>query len=809
MNPRVPARRIAKLFCALLLSGALSACDGQINDGTQGGFSVASYPQSVDTPTVELNGTKPSGHGIFVDGVNTVNSDSKSTWRLSLDLELGANTFSLQSGTSPTQLSETITVMITRTSGGDTTAPQVVSTSPAADATGVVLNGQVTVTFSEAIHCATVTNSSLLSSPTITGTLTCTNATVTLTPSADLQSDTTYTMTLLTDVENLAGNALQNVYSWSFTTGSVVDNTPPSNPTLNGTPTSPTTSATVNVSGTREADSSIEAKWSLDGALQHDYQEIIALGASTTWAHDFPLSNGINVYTLRAVDAAGNESCEGSINTGTCTVTFTVDKQDCVSNCSTVNAPVVDSNFPGNTNSDRIVLWGTKDANTGINLDGNLIIPVNGDTTWHTQLTLNNGSNHFDLKAQDSMGNISDNVNVDITYNQQTAVPSAAEIKIELELKDLWKYIGEEWRMDECDVQINRYSLDIWLEGPIDPNEPCIFDHTADERRYTRYAQTLIRGQGCYTGGCDELWLYPNYRPANYLAALIEGGIFNQGPRPLAPDMDRRDPFGNMWDKDGSGGCGPYNYRANGNCDSSILADGSSAIDGLTEASSHPEVDRSNGKVCLNGQNPPCTSDLGDWAGRRVITAALANTLRQGTYLLNIAINLDRSFPAWQAPGGTIKSIGGSSVHNGQSTTAPYQWNQVINLDQETCWDNPAHDTQGMRRVEGLLTLDGSGKVEFWHEKGYPQTVSQPANNPLPGVAVGVSAGAGLIQCDWDGVSGNPYCSSPGTDTYSAAPHCPEPNSAVGQPVTYLNNPPNGETWSAPVRVEYCPNGCP
>jgi hypothetical protein len=46
------------------------------------------------------------------------------------------------------------------------------------------------------------------------------STTATFTPTSDLNYDTTYTATITTGAEDLAGNGLQANYSWSFTTQS-------------------------------------------------------------------------------------------------------------------------------------------------------------------------------------------------------------------------------------------------------------------------------------------------------------------------------------------------------------------------------------------------------------------------------------------------------------------------------------------------------------------------------------------------------------------------------------------------------------
>jgi hypothetical protein len=110
--------------------------------------------------------------------------------------------------------------------GGDTTAPTVTGTSPAAGATGVAVTANVTGTFSEAMDTATVTsNTFTLTTGTTTVpaavTYNSTDRVATLNPNADLAAGTTYTATIkggTGGVKDAAGNPLASDRTWTFTT---------------------------------------------------------------------------------------------------------------------------------------------------------------------------------------------------------------------------------------------------------------------------------------------------------------------------------------------------------------------------------------------------------------------------------------------------------------------------------------------------------------------------------------------------------------------------------------------------------------
>ncbi len=106
------------------------------------------------------------------------------------------------------------------TCGADVTPPTVQSTVPISNATNVVLNSTVQVTFSEAVTNVTTSNFTVISAGgSVTGTISGSGANRTFTPNVLLTPSTLYTATLATTITDLAGNALASNYVWSFTTG--------------------------------------------------------------------------------------------------------------------------------------------------------------------------------------------------------------------------------------------------------------------------------------------------------------------------------------------------------------------------------------------------------------------------------------------------------------------------------------------------------------------------------------------------------------------------------------------------------------
>ncbi len=113
----------------------------------------------------------------------------------------------------------------------DDSPPTVISTSPAAGATGVSPTAPITVTFSEAMDVSTITAANITlkvtsSGAAVPGTVTYNAATrvATFTPNAPLAQTTGYTLTVSSAVKDLAGNPAGVTRTYTFTTG---DTTPP------------------------------------------------------------------------------------------------------------------------------------------------------------------------------------------------------------------------------------------------------------------------------------------------------------------------------------------------------------------------------------------------------------------------------------------------------------------------------------------------------------------------------------------------------------------------------------------------------
>ncbi len=109
--------------------------------------------------------------------------------------------------------------------GDDLVAPTVSSTLPANNATAVVKNATLQVTFSENMDAATLTTSSFTltqGSTSIAGTVSTAAKGASLKPSVNLLADTLYTARITVAAKDVAGNAMVAEKVWSFTTGNTI-----------------------------------------------------------------------------------------------------------------------------------------------------------------------------------------------------------------------------------------------------------------------------------------------------------------------------------------------------------------------------------------------------------------------------------------------------------------------------------------------------------------------------------------------------------------------------------------------------------
>ena len=106
----------------------------------------------------------------------------------------------------------------------DFVCPLVIATDPINGATSVALNKIITATFNVEMNAATITSSSLIirhGTTVIAGTISYAGTTATFTPTSPLAPNTVYTGRVTTSVRDVKGNALQEDFVWTFTTGTI------------------------------------------------------------------------------------------------------------------------------------------------------------------------------------------------------------------------------------------------------------------------------------------------------------------------------------------------------------------------------------------------------------------------------------------------------------------------------------------------------------------------------------------------------------------------------------------------------------
>ncbi|MHA4847628.1 Ig-like domain-containing protein [Flavitalea antarctica] len=104
--------------------------------------------------------------------------------------------------------------------------PEVLSTTPANLATDVVLNSKVIVRFNEAMNPASFNSTSYIvkqGANVIAGTISYADTSAMFSPAADLLPLTVYTVTMKAGVKDPSQNTMIDDYTWSFTTGKLID----------------------------------------------------------------------------------------------------------------------------------------------------------------------------------------------------------------------------------------------------------------------------------------------------------------------------------------------------------------------------------------------------------------------------------------------------------------------------------------------------------------------------------------------------------------------------------------------------------
>jgi hypothetical protein len=196
--------------------------------------------------------------------------------------------------------------------------PVVLSTVPLNGATGVALNQVLSATFSQTMNCATLASpatSFVLTGPSATpvaGTVACSGAVATFTPSASLIVNTVYTATITTGAQAQGGAPLAANYVWMFRTlpaptPPTVISTVPANLAVN-VPINQALSATFSVAMTPATINATTFTLTGPGTMPvTGVVTYVAAGSTATFTPSAPLAYN-TVYTATITTGAQNLS---------------------------------------------------------------------------------------------------------------------------------------------------------------------------------------------------------------------------------------------------------------------------------------------------------------------------------------------------------------------------------------------------------------------------------------------------------------------------------------------------------------------
>jgi hypothetical protein len=228
----LPAPTPPTVIATVPVNGATAV---PINQALSATFSVAMTPDTIDTTTFTLtettSGTAVTGTVTYVAAGSI--ATFKPTTSLAPTTEYTATITTGAQDVAGTALASNYVWTFTTAALPIVVPPTVISTIPVNSATGVPLNQIVSATFSTAMDPATINSTTFtLIAPgnvLVPGLVAyaAVGNTLTFTPTSNLAPSTTFTATVTTGAQDLAGTALAGNYVWTFTTGAAVVTVPP------------------------------------------------------------------------------------------------------------------------------------------------------------------------------------------------------------------------------------------------------------------------------------------------------------------------------------------------------------------------------------------------------------------------------------------------------------------------------------------------------------------------------------------------------------------------------------------------------
>lgn len=193
------------------------------------------------------------------------------------------------------------------------TPPAVISTSPAASATGVALNADVRAVFSSQMAPSTINAMTFTlgdGTANVAGSVAYEAATKTavFTPSATLRENTLYTALINIGATDLNGLAMASGKTWSFTTLQTLnDTTAPTVPS--GLQAAAASMSQMNISWWAASDNVAVTGYK----IYNDTGGLVASTAATSYSHSGLVAGTQYCYRVSALDAAGNESGKSAL----------------------------------------------------------------------------------------------------------------------------------------------------------------------------------------------------------------------------------------------------------------------------------------------------------------------------------------------------------------------------------------------------------------------------------------------------------------------------------------------------------------
>jgi hypothetical protein len=298
----------------------------------------------------------------------------------------------------------------TGSSAPDTTPPSVVSTNPANTSTGVATTISPSFTLSEALAASTVTSASAYvrqGTITIPATVTYSNNTIVIDPTASLVANTAYSAVLTTAITDVAGNSLPGNYTINFTTAPLANVPPTVSAGVDQTITLPTANVTMAGTATDSDGTIATTTWSkVSGPTAFTITSPTSLTTTITG-----LSVGTYVFRLTAVDNSGASVSDD----------VSIIVRDTTAPTVSITAPAA------GTVSASIALSATASDNVAVDhvdfhIDGNYTTTVGTDATspysvtWNTT-TVPNGAHTLTARAYDTSGNFTTSSSVAVTVS--------------------------------------------------------------------------------------------------------------------------------------------------------------------------------------------------------------------------------------------------------------------------------------------------------------------------------------------------------------------------------------------------------